>query len=64
MDKKHDGLHTPPGIAADRARDMAVMFGCQAVPGAFFATPSRPKTQPSKIVFMASERNIPHPKLH
>ncbi len=61
MNKRHDGLYTPPGIAADRARDMAVTFGCHVVSDASFATPSMPKKQPSKIVFTANGRKISHP---
>jgi len=54
MNKRHDGLHAPPGIAADRARDMAVTFGYRVVSDASSATSSRPKKQPSKIAFRAN----------
>jgi len=42
MNKRHDGLHAPPGIATDRPGDMAVTFGYQALSDASSATSSRP----------------------
>jgi hypothetical protein len=64
MNKGHEGLYAPPGIAAERARDMAVTFGCHVVSDASFTMSSMPKKQPSKIVFMAKRQKISHPRLH